>query len=115
MTNLYESPPVPEQEIEKLKLAAKACGLDTARYDEKSGCMVHPFRSPLTDGHLWHPGADAGDAFRAAIHLRLFESAAFMGDVLIPALHSENPTEAACQGILNALAEIGLMASRPGE
>ena len=38
-----------------------------------------------------------------------------MGDVLIPALHSENPTEAACQGILNALAEIGLMASRPGE
>lgn len=50
-----------------MEMAARAAGLDLATWDEGRGCMYHPFRSDLQDGHCWNPLADDGDALRLAI------------------------------------------------
>lgn len=56
---------------ELLELAAKAAGLDLARWDDEREEMNYQFRSPLTDGHFWNPRDDDGDALRLAAHLRI--------------------------------------------
>lgn len=56
---------------ELLEFAAKAAGLDLARWDEERDCIYHPFRSPLQDGHEWDPWEDDGDALRLAAHLQI--------------------------------------------
>jgi hypothetical protein len=56
---------------ELLEAAAKAAGLEFARWDEARGAMIYPWESPVTDGHLWNPLQDDGDALRTAAALRI--------------------------------------------
>jgi hypothetical protein len=53
---------------ELMELAAKGGGLgDLYQWDEESECIKYPYRSELTDGHLWNPLTDDGDALRLAV------------------------------------------------
>lgn len=61
---------------ELLECAAKAAGLDLATWHDEAECMVYPFRSELTDGHLWNPLLDDGDALRLAVKLKVLEHVA---------------------------------------
>jgi hypothetical protein len=57
---------------ELIELAAKAAGLhDLGEWREAEGCWYYPFRSPLTNMHLWNPLTDDGDALRLAVKLNL--------------------------------------------
>lgn len=57
---------------ELIELAGKACGLgDLLQWDDASGCVKYPYPSELTDGHLWNPLSDDGDALRLAVRLEL--------------------------------------------
>lgn len=54
-----------------IEAAAKAAGLELARWDESRECMHHPFRSDVQDSHWWNPLTDDGDALRLAVALNL--------------------------------------------
>lgn len=56
---------------ELLEAAAKAAGLEFARWDDLRECMNHPFRSDVQDSHWWNPLTDDGDALRLAVMLRM--------------------------------------------
>jgi hypothetical protein len=72
---------------ELLELAAKAAGLhDLGEWREEEGCWYYPFRSPLTNMHLWNPLTDDGDALRLAMALAMKHPGASF-DVCISSMH----------------------------
>lgn len=94
-------------DLEILKLAAKAGGLDGATYNDALGVMHYPYRSPLTDGHYWNCLTDDGDAARLAVHLQM--EVRYMGPrcyakipnvtELADVFHNDDPAAAARRAI----------------
>ena len=55
---------------ELLEAAAKVAGLHPlCDWDEETGCIKYPFRSDVTNMHLWNPLTDDGDALLLAAKL----------------------------------------------
>ena len=101
-----------------LELAAAAAGLspDLFTWDEQTECIKYQYKSELTDGHLWNPLTDDGDALRLAVKLGIHlqfamdYAVAYAGSV-----HAKQFTErcgndekaATRRAIVRAAAEIG--------
>ena len=101
---------------ELLENAAKAAGLEFAKWDDELGAIYWPHRSPLTSCHLWNPLTDDGDALRLAVKLGICFGPNLDGDMAvafgsdgrnITEEHGGDSYAATRRAIVRAAAEIG--------